>query len=579
MTHGAALHIVARRAALPDLETLRDRTDDPAGRDPDYEAIDITGRVLGGFHLNLAKDALGRTRPALVPDAAARKNLGLPSDGDDPALMAARGTSTIPEQYSRIADPVPETDLPDLQLLEDAAGAMLDTAGTGPQGTLPAAFTYFGQLIAHDLTRTDPDSLDVFPGNDNPTPPLSLGTHSMDFDTLFGMVTDTPIPPLACAGGGLKLGPLANFPPQDYRDLPRNRTGAPCIADDRNDQNLLLAQMTVAVTRFHAVIAKRCLPNDDDAHRRITRRHLQSIALQDYAPRLVDKSIIDDVTQNGRACVFPSHLAAQAPLGFQVPIEFVAAIGRFGHALVRDRYTLNARHADADFDKLLGFTHLGGRISSHPLINLASDWPVDWRTFGISAHAADQPAQFPGPVVSMGMSTLPPHVVAAKDTMPASVHYNIATLDLMRGHALRLPTAQAMIDHVNLGLEDRNKAIGLPLPPPLQTLSQPDFEALPEDALKPVLSSQSHGKTLADHTPLWLYVMIESATRLPRDGKLGLLGGRIFYETLHAAAQAAPDGIVDAQGTIQFTMDDRLPWITPDDGTGRMTLANLLVAI
>ncbi len=81
------------------------------------------------------------------------------------------------------------------------------------------------------------------------------------------------------------------------------------IVDGRNDENLAVAQTQVAFIKFHNAIVKKLNEADTielfEKARRIAIRHYQWIILHDFLPKIVKKSVFDDVLENSNKFYFP----------------------------------------------------------------------------------------------------------------------------------------------------------------------------------------------------------------------------------------------------------------------------------
>jgi hypothetical protein len=65
------------------------------------------------------------------------------------------------------------------------------------------------------------------------------------------------------------------------------------------------------------------------------------------------------------------------------------------------------------------------------------------------------------------------------------------------------------------------------------------------------LNAGDYGERLVQKAPLWFYTLRE-AEHFHGGRRLGPLASRIVMETLHAAIQAAPGGIIDAENRVVF---------------------------
>ena len=117
----------------------------------------------------------------------------------------------------------------------------------------------------------------------------------------------------------LKMGATAPTPVPDGRtnlaldgfDLPRAGEGstkvarrAALIPDHRNDENLVVAQVHLAMIRFHNRVVDQIAsstPSTDlfEKARELVVKHYQWMIKIDFLPRLVDPEIVSDVFANG----------------------------------------------------------------------------------------------------------------------------------------------------------------------------------------------------------------------------------------------------------------------------------------
>lgn len=520
-----------------------------ADRTLSYEAFNILGAERDANNQILRFDANDNDNEIaniLPTGESARSFLR-----DEFSRKSTASNSTEPQQFSRISCKVPEADLPTSEQLGWLAEAMPSAKIPKNSTTgIPAAYTYFGQFLAHDLSKTEKW--------DQPTGPLNLQSHAMDFDTLFGNIdANLEAEQETYTKHGLTIG----HTDQGYLwDLPRTASGQPCIADARNDQNLMLAQLVVQITKFHHRVYDLCGQPDKANHIKITTRHLQSIALQDYAERLVQPEIITDVLENGRACIAPGWVAGDT---FQVPIEFSAAVFRFGHSMVRNRYNINILHKKSSLKEIFHNTFLGKGIFEC----LSNEWFVTYPNLVCS--------QFADPIdhtLASGLTALAPNLV---DEPPGDIRadtYHLAKLTLLRGRSVGLPSAQTLIADINAKIKLRPTRYGGGNIS-IQTATSGEIINGLNDKLRCILTDvDSTGVVLKDQTPLWFYTLREAELFGGKCGRLGMLASRIVYETLHAAVAASETSILDEHGQISFRPDSRLQPKNKD----RFTLEDLI---
>ncbi|WP_417670318.1 peroxidase family protein [Roseibium sp.] len=484
--------------------------------------------------------------------------------------------------------------------LAQLADAMIDQAPADEDNSnIPAVFTYIGQFIDHDITaNTDRDT--SVSNIDVPTiKPLdratittsiaNLRTGRLDLDSLYGgaavqgefakkftisgllrhpvfkaklrIGTDTTIPgqvqtpPDDPARDLLRLGRILQDGaiteddilalPEDLRNQFTDGDGnvnssRAVIGDDRNDENLAVAQVHLAMARFHNVVVDHSDqiggPGGDTSEeafkfaRKRVRWQYQWLIVNDYLPRVCDPNVLSDTIRDG-APVYTGFFKANGGDSnrLPMPLEFSVAAFRFGHTMARADYDWNrffGRNGDllprATFQQLFQFTGSGGMRGAP---TLPSNWPADW------SRMADDNPPFPDRFTRKIDTRLSPPLLDMANA-PAGMNArlkHLAERNLRRGLLLNIPSAQACL----YGF--RHAGIDLP------TLSRADLEAGPGGA---VLKDND----LLDQVPLWYYVLREAEVQ--RDGRsLGSLGSRIVSETLVGLAVCDPSSYWNTAGT------------------------------
>lgn len=170
---------------------------------------------------------------------------------------------------------------------------------------LPAGYTYFAQLVFHDLTAG--------------------GSPRLDLATLYGddRLRDPARP--------WRLREGRPIPGTPIRDLPRNRHGVAELGDPRNDRTVMLAQLLALLIRRHNQLADRAHAARTELAFEAARSELlwmyRALVVGDLLPRL--SSGVAPGTE------LPAALADALPRLFEL------AVGQVGHALVKPRYRLN----------------------------------------------------------------------------------------------------------------------------------------------------------------------------------------------------------------------------------------------
>ncbi|MGY4379585.1 hypothetical protein ACVWZ3_007224 [Bradyrhizobium sp. i1.3.6] len=228
-----------------------------------------------------------------------------------------------------------------LSALADKMVADFDGPKDGPdaeESGIPALYTYFGQFIDHDITFDPVSSLTK---QQDPDGLVDFRTPSLDLDNLYGRGPNDQ--PYMYDGIKFRLGEkLTGAGVPDASDLPRFK-GRALIGDPRNDENSIVSQFQALMLRFH----NRMVDDNDslsfeDVQQRV-RFHYQYVVLNDFLPRIVHASVLDELRTAGQ--YDRSKLAHYHWKTYPfMPVEFSVAAYRLGHSMIRPGYRLN----DAD---------------------------------------------------------------------------------------------------------------------------------------------------------------------------------------------------------------------------------------
>jgi hypothetical protein len=485
---------------------------------------------------------------AFDPDA------GVVRIADPEAGGAIRAIRAVP--FERLFPETGTPRLPDLDALRALGEALTfrDHDDAADRETdIPAAYTYFSQFVFHDITHWKPPR--------GTGPQAGLRDAALDLDSVLGFEpAERPD-----GAGPLPLGLTARDPTgcAFAADLPRSPCGAALVPDGRNDDNLALAQVHVAMIAFVNAVRQAVGPSGGAAA--LAALHLQSVVLTDSLPRLVDPDVLEDVTENGRAIVWPDGRASGLP--FHVPLEFVAACGRFGHAMVKYRYDWNAHHPGAGAPAFWESTHAS---TDYPMRMLDWSWVTDWSRL-LPAEGETAAGHGPGGRWPLRAAALSSRLAEPLRRMPdaalpppgpgqAPLSANLATRSLERAHALRIASGQAAVRRMN----ERLAALGRPTVP---LLCRDDILAGEGEAARALLVAEGPGGArLCDETPMWLYGLKEAEAQ-QGGRRLGAFTSRIVAETLHAAIAAASPSILARDGgrpEIAWRPDPRLRPGRPD---------------
>lgn len=230
-----------------------------------------------------------------------------------------------------------------------------------------AGYTFFGQLVSHDMNNAKTAVLGV---NVAPENICNANTPLLDLDTIYDFLGRPAA--LRVHKGLFKL---------NGRDYERTSNGEAKIPDGRNDEHVILSQLTVAFMRLHNLYVGDFVrgagsvvdPNDAfQFGRRHTVRAYQSMIIDELLPALCDRDMLRLVRNPSNRVLYVGSVRQNN----QMPIEFSDAAWRVIHSRTRSRYDLNPNVRDVNFFDLGGDsrTLLGGRP-------LTAAMEIQWNVF------------------------------------------------------------------------------------------------------------------------------------------------------------------------------------------------------
>ncbi|MFN4193031.1 MAG: peroxidase family protein [Tabrizicola sp.] len=464
---------------------------------------------------------------------------------------------------------------------------------------LAPVYTYFGQFVNHDISApvgdvvtlaAPPEGTGVIdtglpPGLDRSrraSPEVILANfvneqaEPLALDSLYGDGPDSADPGIralyATDGKRFRLGKTRREPDQFFIDKGRDparihhdteapdilrRDGQPLIADRRNDENLIVSQLHLALMLVHNKAVTALEPGTPDPAtcfakaRQLVTLHYHWLILHDFLANL----LAPDSLRTPLA-----DRAQKLPAARLVPLEFTTAAFRFGHSMVGTTYDFNRNFGrggrfdreGAKLQHLFDFTTQRnmGQPGLAETLQLPDHWVIDWDR--MTRRPDPTPSRGPGGAEQIDL-TFAPEMLNAMGTSEIAAHGSILFRNLMRGFHRRIAFGQALAG-----------ACGL--------------EAMDEDQLRAALPESAPGakglRELAEElgmlaeTPAWLYVLAE-ARHHGRGEHLGPVASEIIADTITGLMRHMPQSILNHAGGSWH------PAESPLKGPGNRALTSL----
>jgi len=408
---------------------------------------------------------------------------------------------------------------------------------------MTAGFTFLGQFLDHDMTFDPTSSL---ARQQDPESIRNFRIPALDLDNVYGSgpgasphLYDSSIDggqtsllvERITGSAAVSIGNKARF------DLPRNSQKTALIGDPRNDENLIVSQLHLALLRFHNKVVTDVKSELGAGYtageifseaQRLVRWHYQWLVVHDFLVSTVGAELVEDVLSNG-----PRHFKwRNEPY---IPVEFSVAAYRFGHSQVRPSYRANfgtsATNPAVQFFAL--FFNPAATDPNDPADlrggRRAPRRFIDWQTFFDFGDGRARRNK----KIDTKLSTVLFELMGQPQGEPTS----LATRNLLRSLALKVPSGQRVA-----------KAMKLPV------LAAADLDDLGVFNLQ-------------ERTPLWFYILREA--EVAADGEhLGPVGGRIVAEVITGLIQG------DSQSYLRQDPD----WTPTYGSDGSFTTVDLLNA-
>ena len=459
-----------------------------------------------------------------------------------------------------------------LSLFMEQRRAVRDGGVDTDNRRIPSGYTYLGQLMAHDLSLNK-RPLDTGPAASG-AEQINPRTPIFDLDTLYGggPLVSPHLYARADGAGGMgqrtkfRLGTTSESlgAPSSQRDLPRYRaeneeiltpsgdtlTDTPIetlICDPRNEDNLILSQLTVLIYRVHnkfvdeleAHAPPDVLPQDIfQAARWLTLHAYRSIIRHDYLPRVLHHTTHAEYENK---TLDPFHLFSASEVPGDLPAEFTMSVMRAAHAMVRHSYRFptisdDPRLQTATLQKLLAFKPMESAVpGTTRLMRRGEPMPLQevWVAQSWDMFFPDNSVTDFEPSKRL-MAASPPFLARANHVFPplddpqeAAVTYGALVFrDFVRGLINLVPSGRTLA--VELGTpvlsadEIKTKLLDVFAPDPGSKFTKEEVTQIIDK--------------VAEDPPLYLYVLAEAELMPDTQGAcFGPLGGKILAEVMYPA--------------------------------------------
>jgi hypothetical protein len=444
--------------------------------------------------------------------------------------------------------------------LTDPIQSILNPAVFSPNNPdnpeMTAGMTFLGQFLDHDITF---DKKSILNANASPRQTVNFRTAAFDLDSVYGN-GPAGSPELYDTSSGRIKFILQHIPGSEAvsrhgaprNDLPRDRQGNAVVAESRNDENVVIAQMQVALLSFHNAVTDYLAAQPayrgaaaqrifDDARRLVT-WHYQWIILHEFLPGTIGQERLDAILRTGPVVYKPGAPLNRFRTGDghempRIPIEFNAAVYRFGHSQVRPSYRANfGPTGGAPFFAFI-FDDTDNPAAPDPNDlrggKRAARRFVDWQTFFDFGDGNVRPNKRIDTKLSSPLMQLP----GSRGPSPGLPNDGLQSLP-----------ARTLTRHINFGIPS-GQAIARAMHMPV--LDPGQLAELAPYALGPTT-------TMADSTPLFFYILKEAEV-MEHGLRLGPVGGRIVGEVFVGLLQADPGAYLRTAPQWTPTLPSRHP--------------------
>lgn len=437
---------------------------------------------------------------------------------------------------------------------------------------IPAGYTYLGQFADHDVTFKADDGFAL-------TGEAGVNNRSarFDLDSLYGSGPGLQPYLYSADGRSLMRGRELTQGGRASASFDHPRIdGVAVMADKRNDENILVSQLSGVFASFHNALAQDRPKASFDELRQLVTWHYQWMLLTDFLPRLCGNKVMHQLLpgladgrgpNSGR-----SHRRITADLRpGEMPLEFSDAAYRYGHSAVRTIYRLNTQMTGSAEEQSRNPAAAGRKfifaavdqagLNGHR--EFPQEWGIDWGLFFETRGRMTPEQMAMGAQKVQASYKIDTSLVNPLAHLPefsksgvtnaegfaqpkAGAVANLALRNLMRGQKSALASGQ-----------DVARAMGFdPIPDSELRVGKANVDGLLENK-----SITDYGDSFRGQAPLWFYVLAEAQAHWNRratahegddfaknvlPGHLGPVGGHLVAETFIALMELDPDSVLHA---------------------------------
>jgi len=458
----------------------------------------------------------------------------------------------------------------------DPEKGFLNTPDGANHKGLPAGYSYLFQLATHDLVQT---SLQPQVRDGQPPVPVNLRRTGLDLETVFG---GGPVgcpfaynieygkhgaEPAIKRAESLRIGNFWHSDNDDFAeegDLPRGYfnldplqnvnalTGdgkrvfsEVLVADARNDDNPILAQLTIVFHRLYNRLLEHSGMFDDIVGadpgliaRTATARIYRRILKTDLMPRILHDKVLQHAKNGESWPEVPTEPRS-------VSLEFAFGVVRAAHSMVRNQYFLNDQDSEQPLNDLLELSSQHHKMD----VPLLQKHKILWDLF-FDLSPKNRPSKFNwaikfGPHLASWMNT---EDAGIRPRLPGETgklyHQGTIILDLLRDWSGWLVPVSDILQSISKLTSDH-------LTPELlkinhETIIRDGFQSMKNEDNKAAieaLQADTRFSDLVKAPPLSLFVLFE-AQQLGNEGRtFGPLGSFIVAHEMRRVFQEEPDSL------------------------------------